>query len=172
MAFLIALGTNTAPAVTENYLAWKLKINGMNRIYTECNNCTDAWPPVCTPPELSHVEQSYSGSKVACHGVPDWETDWAKPDTILLFWAFDIPSIVGAPMWLLAGALKGLMDCASPSAGWIVLEMILLGVIALDASCKIASLYNFRLTPVNETRSFVACSFIHATFELGNPTVR
>jgi hypothetical protein len=51
----------------------------------------------------------------------------------------------------------------------VLAEIYLMGFAALRASCLIAAEYEFRLTPLNESRAFVARSFIRATFELGNP---
>eukprot|EP01052_Picozoa_sp_SAG31_P035787 SAG31_NODE_4365_length_3307_cov_10.960723_1_plen_347_part_00 len=146
-ALVIAFVTNTAPAIIENYITWYLGTNGVNRIYPECNNCTIGWPPSCQLP-LLYVEPGLSGSDITCHDVPGWDSDIADAHKIGIYWIVDIIAIIG----------------------WIVIEILLLGFNALHASCRIASTRNFRLTPLNETRAFVALSFIRATFELGNPT--
>lgn len=65
----------------------------------------------------------------------------------LIFWALNVPMI-------------GIT---------VLAEIYFMGFAALRASCLIAAEYEFRLTPLNESRAFVARSFIRATFELGNP---
>lgn len=70
--------------------------------------------------------------------------------TILEFWAFLIPVV---------------LVC-------IVLEILLLGIAAVRASCNIASEFNFRLTPLNKERHFVATALIRACFEMGNAPQR
>ena len=54
----------------------------------------------------------------------------------------------------------------------IVAEILLLGIAAVRASCHIASEYNFRLTPLNKERHFVATALIRACFEMGNAPQR
>ena len=68
-------------------------------------------------------------------------------ETCLEFWGLNVPMILLT----------------------VLLEIYLLGFAALRSSCLIAAEYEFRLTPLNETRAFVAIAFIRATFEMGNP---
>lgn len=74
-----------------------------------------------------------------CDELSPWQT-------ILEFWATLLPVVVVC----------------------IVIEILLLGIFAIRASCSIASEYNFRLTPLNKERHFVAIALIRACFEMGN----
>lgn len=55
---------------------------------------------------------------------------------------------------------------------FIVAEIMALGLAAVRASCNISSEYNFRLTPLNKERHFVATALIRACFEMGNAPQR
>lgn len=70
--------------------------------------------------------------------------------TLVEFWAFLIPVVV---------------IC-------IVIEILMLGLAAVRASCNIASEFNFRLTPLNKERHFVAVALIRACFEMGHAPQR
>ncbi len=51
----------------------------------------------------------------------------------------------------------------------ILIELVLLGMVAVRCSCMIASEYSFRLVPLNAERAFVSNALIRACFEMGNP---
>ena len=71
----------------------------------------------------------------------------SQPSTLALFWGIDMPMVI---------------IC-------ILIELVMLGMVAVRCSCMIASEYSFRLVPLNAERAFVSNALIRACFELGNP---
>lgn len=55
---------------------------------------------------------------------------------------------------------------------FMVMEILLLGMAAVRASCNVSFEYDFRLTPLNKERHFVATALIRACFEMGNAPQR
>ncbi len=51
----------------------------------------------------------------------------------------------------------------------LVIEIVLLGIIAVKGACKIATVFQYRLYPLNPPRLFVAKALIRTCFEMGNP---
>ena len=51
----------------------------------------------------------------------------------------------------------------------VVIEVVLLGLVAVQNACAIAAEYDYRLVPLNPERLFVADALICTCFEMGNP---
>lgn len=51
----------------------------------------------------------------------------------------------------------------------VVIEVVLLGLVAVQNACAIAAEYGYRLVPLNPERLFVADALICTCFEMGNP---
>ncbi len=175
--FWIAVVTNTVAGVWENYVMWLRGTDstGMfNGFYLDCSTCKDEDTfglnlVDCKMPYLKdscditgakphesyidalqdtvegeherHVLEQYGGYNCLCDGGIQVSGNTAA------FWGLNIPMILVT----------------------VLLEIYLMGFAALRASCQIAAEYDFRLTPLNESRAFVARAFIRATFELGQP---
>ena len=149
----------------------------VNGFYLNCNNCSDAdfSPGVwhCAVPSVSSctltgarpsdsflesVEQDIDGQQ-QLHNLTELDLigggyicscdgGLEVSSTTLVFWLANLAMI----------------------AVTVIAEIMMMGLAALYASCLMAvKVYEFKLTPMNETRAFVAASFIRATFELGNP---
>lgn len=184
--FWIATITNAVAGIWENYLMWQCGTDSTgldNGFYLTCNTCKDeetfglnlldcAVPYVkdsCditgTKPTKSYTDMVIGGletlitlntSGVDAQAVNEHQyggynclcdSGMVVSGNTAVFWGLNLPMIVVT----------------------VLLEIYLMGFAALRASCLVAAEYEFRLTPLNETRAFVARAFIRATFELGQP---
>lgn len=175
--FWIAVITNTTAGVWENYVMWLRGTDstGMfNGFYLNCTTCKDedtfglnlvdcqlpyikdSCDITGAKPTESYIDvmqqavvgeqevdvlKQYGGYNCLCDGGIQVSSNTAA------FWGLNVPMILVT----------------------VLLEIYLMGFAALRASCQIAAEYDFRLTPLNESRAFVARAFIRATFELGQP---
>lgn len=90
---------------------------------------------------VMEAQTEYGGYICACEGGMEVSSNTA------VFWGLNVPVILIT----------------------VLAEIYLMGFAALRSSCLIAAEYEFQLTPLNESRAFVARTFIRATFELGQP---
>ena len=177
--FWIAFFTNTAAGFFENYLMWARNTDStgmVNGFYLVCNNCSD---PDSFGMNLLECQLPYIKDSCDITGVQPTEsyTDYVEETVEGLGKG---QKMTMAPEQVretygkyICGCEGGFQVSSNTAVFWglntpmiivtVLLEIYLMGFAALRASCLIAAEYEFRLTPLNQSRAFVARSFIRAT---------
>lgn len=179
--FWIAFTTNTAAGLWENYAMWLRSTDstGMfNGFYLTCTNCKDEDTfglnlLDCAKPSYIKDSCDITGAKPTESYIDQMEAavvggqEADQREILEQSGGYNCLCDGGIQLSSNTAAFWGLN--APVILATVLLEIYLMGFAALRASCQIAAEYNFRLTPLNESRAFVARSFIRATFELGQP---
>ena len=139
-ACLIGFFTNIPVAIWENAAIYWSDSNGVQDAYFVCNNATEN-------STIAQLDLSF-GDTFGYETVTDTPCPMTESSKMAMFefWVLVLPIIVI----------------------WIVIELHLLGILAVRTSCKIVAEYGYRLHPLNERRFGLSQSLTRIAFEMGN----
>lgn len=109
-------------------------------LLTECDGSSNLYTSCNNMSETAPFTQTTTGGPIiGCVGLSEWHV-------LSKFYAMDVPVTIF----------------------WVVIELLLLGMVAVRGACAVATIFQYRLTPLNPDRAFVARALIRCAFEMGN----